>query len=173
MHSRTCLCRVWQAALMRPLGRCGGKPSVYWGTHSVEQPSSRQRPQQINLPVTLHLDCINVELGPITPIGRTWQSHSTVILASQERLLLNRADKAFSATKLKKPLDFFPLFNPVISIANQLKECVRVFFPLCMCTIVLFDSKECIKAFWRVDFNSIHFIGQNLQYFKSVFSMTT
>lgn len=103
-------------------------------TH-LEQPSSRQRPRQINLPVTLHLDCINVELGPITAIGRTWQSLSTVILASQERLLLNRADKAFfrPTTKLKKSLDFFfsphsVSFNPVISIANQIKECVRVFF---------------------------------------------
>lgn len=39
-------------------------------THQ-SKPSSRQRPPQINLPVTLHLDCINVELGPITAIGRT------------------------------------------------------------------------------------------------------
>lgn len=40
-------------------------------THCHGKPSSRRRPQQINLPVTLHLDCINVELGPITAIGRT------------------------------------------------------------------------------------------------------
>lgn len=70
---------------------------------SAEAPTHRSNlhqgnaPQQINLPVTLHLDCINVELGPITAIGRTWQSLTTVILASQERPLLNRADKAFSA----------------------------------------------------------------------------
>lgn len=34
-----------------------------------EQPSS----EQINLPVTLHLGCIDVELGSITAIGRIWQ----------------------------------------------------------------------------------------------------
>lgn len=93
------VCRVWQVALCRPqtrpLGHRRGSPGVHWGAHSQEQPSSRQRPQQINLPVTLHLDCINVELGPIKAIGRTWQSLTTVILASQERPLLNRADKAF------------------------------------------------------------------------------
>lgn len=67
-------------------------------THCRSKPSSRRRPQQINLPVTLHLDCINVELGPITAIGRTWQSlSSAVILASHEGPALNGADKAFSA----------------------------------------------------------------------------
>lgn len=122
------------AGPMRGVGRGGGgcreRPGVHWGAHSLKQPSSRQRPQQINLLVTLHLDCINVELGPITAIGRTWQSRSTVILPPQERPLLNPADKGFSALlQNQKSLDFFffgLFFNSVISIADQVKKCVRV-----------------------------------------------
>ena len=134
-----------------PWGRCREQPGVHWGAHSIGQPSSSQRPQQINLPVTLHLDCINVELGPITAIGRTWQSHSTAILVSQERPLLNRGDKAFfsqSRCKAKGVITFFSLsFNPVISTANQPEECARALLSTFVDHSV--GSKEWINAFER------------------------
>lgn len=66
------------APKLRPAGGTEKRPQAVWGwrrSHSLitflpRQHSSRQRLQQINLPLTVHLDWINLELGAITAIGR-------------------------------------------------------------------------------------------------------
>lgn len=66
------------APKLRPAGGTENRPQAVWGwrrSHSLitflpRQHSSRQRLQQINLPLTVHLDWINLELGAITAIGR-------------------------------------------------------------------------------------------------------
>ena len=54
-----------------PPSGCGRATQASAPNHPLpRQHSSRQQLQQINLPLTVHLDWINLELGAITAIGR-------------------------------------------------------------------------------------------------------
>lgn len=93
---------------------------------------------QINLPVTLHLNCANVDLGLITRIGRSWQSRKNAstypssreaacIWMDQIRLIQTHSQSWISHLPFFPPSCLFS-FNTVIIIFSLIKPCVRIFF---------------------------------------------